>query len=71
MKKTAQDRIKKEIKDFPELSENEYIIYTVKVMFGGKFLALPKRIRSHTSNLRTQLKVLEQKEIIIPNRSRW
>lgn len=71
MKKIDQDWIKKEIKEFPELSENEYTIYTVKVMLRGKFLALPKKIRSHTSNLRTQMKVLEQKEIVIPNKSRW
>lgn len=48
---------------------------TMKMMLEGKFIALSAFIkkleRSHTTNLAAHLNALEEKEVIIPKRSRW
>ena len=71
--------VKKGIKDFPELNENEGTTYpnlsdTIKAALRCKFTALSAYVKkmewSHTSNLTAHLKALEFKEEITPKRSR-
>jgi hypothetical protein len=76
----VKEEIKKEIKDFLEVNENEGTSYqnlwdTMKEVLKGKLIALSsskkKLERAHTSSLIAHLKVLEQKETNSPKRSRW
>ena len=69
----------KEAKDFIEFKENEDIIYpnlrdTMKALLRGKFMALGACIKkvekSHSSDITTQLKTLEQKEVDSPRMQR-
>jgi hypothetical protein len=67
------------------LNKNENTTYqklwdTMKIVLRGKFIAprvyikqtnKPELKRSHTSNFTAYMKALEQKEEIIPRRSRW
>ena len=71
--------IKKEIKDFVEINENEATTYsnlwnTMKEFLRGKLIALSafkkKLERAHTSSLTTHLKALEKKEANSLKRSR-
>jgi hypothetical protein len=75
----VKEGIKKVIKDFLELNENEATTYpnlwdTMNAFLRGKQIALnaskKKLERAHTSSLTTHLKALEQKEAISPKRSR-
>ena len=74
-----KEGIKKEIKDFLEINENEATTYpnvweTMKAFLRGKLIALSdskkKLDRAHTSRLTTHLKALKQKEANSPKRSR-
>jgi hypothetical protein len=75
----VKEGIKKEIKDFLDINENEATTYpnlwdTMKAFLRGKLIALSvskKKVeRVHTSSLTTHLKALELKEANSPNRSR-
>jgi hypothetical protein len=76
----VKKEIKKEIKCFLELKENEDTSYqnlwdTMKAVVGRKLIVLSaskkKLERAYTSSMTTHLKVLEQKEANTPKRSRW
>ncbi|KAL6086868.1 hypothetical protein STEG23_006773 [Scotinomys teguina] len=67
----VKEEIKKEIKDYPELNENESTTYpnlwdTMKAVLRGKFVALnthmKKMEKSHINDLTAHLKALEQKK---------
>jgi hypothetical protein len=75
----VEEGIKKEIKDFLEINENEATTYpnvweTMKAFLRGKLIALSdskkKLDRAHTSRLTTHLKALKQKEANSPKRIR-
>jgi hypothetical protein len=75
----VKDEIKKGIKDFLELNENEATTYTnlcdtMKVVLRGKLIALSvsknKLEREYTSSLTAHLEALEPKEANSPKRSR-
>jgi hypothetical protein len=75
----VKEGIKKKIKAFLEINENEATTYpnlwdTRKAFQIGKLIAMSaskkKLERAHTSSLTTQLKALEKKEANSPNRSR-
>ena len=75
----VREEIKKEIKDFLKFNETDDIPYpnlwdTMKAVLREKLIVLSALIkkleRSHTSNLTTHLRALEQKEANTPKRSR-
>jgi hypothetical protein len=75
----VKEEIKKEIKDFLEINENEATKYanfwdTMKAALRGKLIALSASLkklkRAYTSSLTALLKALEQREENSPKRSR-
>jgi hypothetical protein len=75
----VKEEIKKEIKDFLEINENEDTSYQnlwniMKAVVRGKLIALSaskkKLERPYTSSLTAHLKALKQKEANTPKRSR-
>jgi hypothetical protein len=75
----VKEGMKKEIKEFLELNENEATAYPnlwniMKAFLTGKLIALSaskkKLQREHTSSLTIHLKALEQKEATSPKSSR-
>ena len=75
----VKEEIKKEIKHFLEVNENEDTSYqnlwdTMKAVLRGNLIALStskkKLERAYTSSLTAHLKALEPKEANSPNRSR-
>ena len=70
-----KEGIKKEMKDFLELNENEATSYpnlwdTMKAVQRRKLIASKKKLEAHTSSFTTNLKALKQKETNSPKRSR-
>jgi hypothetical protein len=54
--------------------QNPNLLDTMKAVLRGKFIVLSaseKKWRVYTSSLTAHLKVLEQKEVNSPKRSRW
>jgi hypothetical protein len=72
----VKEEIKKEIKDFLELSENESKTYpnlwdTMKAVLRTQIASKKKLERAYIRSLTAHLKALEQKEENSSKRSRW